>query len=85
MSALYNLVAYQQWQAAITHIKSLADGDAANQVFYQSQYGDTAVMCTPVILGATGTRSADDHEGQARLEEEVPAGHHHQRWMDAPS
>ena len=34
MSALYNLVAYQQWQAAITNIQSLADGDAAHQVFY---------------------------------------------------
>jgi len=44
MSALYNLVAYQRWQAAITNIQSIADGDAADQVFYRSQYGDTAVM-----------------------------------------
>ena len=36
-------------------------------------------------LGATGARSADDHEGQARPEEEVHVGHHCQRWVDGPS
>jgi len=44
MSALYELVANQQWQVATTHIQSLADGDAADQIFHQSQYGNTAIM-----------------------------------------
>ena len=44
MSALFVLVASGQWQEAITHIQSLADGDAVDQVFYQDQFGQTAVM-----------------------------------------
>ena len=35
MDALYELVANQQWQATITHIQSRADGDAADQIFFQ--------------------------------------------------
>ena len=35
MSALYDLVRDELWQAAITHIQSLADGDAADLVFHQ--------------------------------------------------
>ena len=36
-------------------------------------------------LGPTGTLSADDHEGQARLKEEVPVGHHQSAGRDGPS
>jgi len=43
MSALYNLTANLQWQVAITHIQSLADGDAADQIFFQDKYGTTAI------------------------------------------
>ena len=34
---------------------------------------------------ATGTRSTDDHEGQARLEEEVPAGRRQRARVHGPS
>jgi len=47
MSALFELVVNQQWQGyIIAHILSIEDGDAADQLFYQSQYhsGMTAVM-----------------------------------------
>jgi len=47
-SALFELVESRQWQMAITHIRSLADGDAADQLFFESQYGNTVIMmaCT---------------------------------------
>jgi len=44
MSALYWLVASQQWQANIPHIQSLADGDSVEQLFFQSGGGRTAIM-----------------------------------------
>ena len=46
MRALYELVANQQrqWQVAITHIQSLADGDAVEQLFYQDGIGFTAII-----------------------------------------
>jgi len=44
MRALYNLVISQQWQVAITHIQSLADGDAVDQIFFQGKGGYTAIM-----------------------------------------
>ena len=46
MRALYELVANQQrqWQVAITHIQSLADGDAVEQLFYQDGIGFTATI-----------------------------------------
>jgi len=34
----------QPWQVAITHIQFLAEGDAADQLFFQSQYGVTAII-----------------------------------------
>ena len=34
MSALYELVYSRQWQVPITHIQSLADGDAADLLFF---------------------------------------------------
>ena len=43
MSALHELVIYEQWQEAITHIQSLPDGDAAHQLFF-TQYNSTAIM-----------------------------------------
>ena len=43
MSALYNLVANQQYQVAITHIQSLADGDAVDQLFHEDKFGQTVV------------------------------------------
>ena len=46
MDALYKLVAYQQqWQVAITHIQSLADGDAVDQLFYKEVYS----VWTPIM------------------------------------
>jgi len=33
----------EQWQVAITHIQSLADGDG-DQIFFQDEYGETAIM-----------------------------------------
>ena len=83
-SALYDLVWNRQWQAAITHIQSIADGNAADQLFHLKVNGWSAVWHHDrlSLLGATGTLSADDKEGQAQLEEEVPAVHHQQRWVD---
>ena len=49
MSALYELVANQQWQMAITHIQSLADGDAADQVLYQHDASPPAAGGRPFI------------------------------------
>ena len=47
MDALYWTVASEQWQWAITHIHSLADGDAVDQVFHHGVfhrcYGVTAI------------------------------------------
>jgi len=43
-NALLELVDGRDWPADITHIQSLADGDAADQIFFQSQYGFTALM-----------------------------------------
>jgi len=37
------LVFNKQWQVGITHIQSLADGDAADQLFYQDNAGVTAI------------------------------------------
>ena len=57
------------WPAAQAYLNYLAD-DAVDQLFsHYGLYGLTAIM-----LGATGTCSADVDEGQARPEEEVPAG-----------
>jgi len=44
MSSLYELETNQQWQVAITHIQSLADGDAAYQLFNQNDDGWSAIM-----------------------------------------
>jgi len=45
MRALYQLVGTQQWQVVITHIHSLAEGDAVEQLFYQYHgYLYTAIM-----------------------------------------
>ena len=44
MSAVYELVVNQQWQVAITHIQSLTDGHAVDQIFYQNVAGWTAIM-----------------------------------------
>jgi len=44
MSALFELVINEQWEEAITLIQSLADGDAADQIFHQNQFGITAIM-----------------------------------------
>ena len=48
MGALYRLVAREQWQSAITHIHSLADGDAVDQLFhagvFHQYHGVTAIM-----------------------------------------
>jgi len=45
MSALYEIVMNKQWQVAITHIQSRADGDAADQLFYQNQqHGMTTII-----------------------------------------
>jgi len=47
MSVLYELVLSEQWQAAITHIQSLSDSDAVEQIFHQSNtYG--LPSCSPV-------------------------------------
>jgi len=43
-SALYELAANQLWQVAIAHIQFLADGDAADQLFFQGSDGWTAIM-----------------------------------------
>ena len=80
MRTLYGLVVYRQWQVVIAHIQPLAYGDAVDQVFYQD-------ITTPIMLACINSAPlelVDDHEGQARLEEEVPAGHHQQRWMNCP-
>ena len=48
MGALYRLVAREQWQSAITHIHSLADGDAVDLLFhagvFHQYHGVTAIM-----------------------------------------
>jgi len=44
MSAQFELVNDQQWQVAYSHIQSLADGDAVDQIFFQSANGWTAIM-----------------------------------------
>ena len=44
MSALFDLVTNEQWQVAITHILSLADCDAVDQLFFQSSTGLTPIM-----------------------------------------
>ena len=44
MSALYELVGNQQWQVAITHIQSLADGDVVDLLFHQNYCGTTTIM-----------------------------------------
>jgi len=44
MNDLYELVVNQQWQVAISHIHALADGDAADQTFFQDQPGFTTIM-----------------------------------------
>jgi len=44
MSTLYDLVVNQQWQVAITHIQSLAYGDAADQIFFQDSDEWTVIM-----------------------------------------
>jgi len=49
MSALYELVVTRQWQVAITHIQSLADGDAADQLFHKNQHGDTAIIYACIL------------------------------------
>ena len=38
MNALYELVNDRDWPVAITHIQSLADGDAADQIFFENQF-----------------------------------------------
>jgi len=38
MSALHDLVTSRQWQVAVSHIQSLPDGDAADQIFYTDCY-----------------------------------------------
>jgi len=43
MSALFELVNNRQWQVAISHIQSLADGDVVEKLSYQ-QYGYTALI-----------------------------------------
>jgi len=47
MSALYYLVLNQHRQETITHIESIADGAAVDQVFFQDEYARTAII-TPV-------------------------------------
>ena len=42
-NALYKLLVNQQWQVTITHIQSLADGDTADQLFFQCDNGMTAI------------------------------------------
>ena len=44
MSALFDLCDWRQWQVAITHIQSLADDDAVDQLFDQNQHGVTALI-----------------------------------------
>ena len=44
MRALYYLVFGQRWQMTITHIQSLADGDAVEQLFFQNGDEWTAIM-----------------------------------------
>jgi len=53
MSSLFELVQQSKWQEATSHLNSLADGDAVDQVFYQNNAGDTAIMiasCTSAPL-----------------------------------
>ena len=47
MSALYYLVLNQHRQETITHIQSIADDAAVDQVFFQDEYARTAII-TPV-------------------------------------
>jgi len=42
MSALYELVQDRDWPLAITHIQSLADGEAVDQLFFVSVIESTA-------------------------------------------
>jgi len=44
ISALYELAQDRDWPVAITHIQSLADGDAVDQLFQQDHVGWTAIM-----------------------------------------
>jgi len=44
MDALFNHCLDEELQVAITHIQSLADGDVVDQLFFQDQYGYTAIM-----------------------------------------
>jgi len=43
MNAFYGHCLNERWPVVITHIRSLADGDAADQLF-QSDYGWTAIV-----------------------------------------
>jgi len=44
MDTLYYHCKECEWQAIITHIQSLADGDAADQIFHQGYNGWTEIM-----------------------------------------
>jgi len=83
---LNNIVMDSGWQAARALLVSLSDADAVDQLFPPEQHHRlvTHHVGEPQV-GASGARSSHAHEGQARLEEEKPAGHGESARAHGPS